>query len=102
MTTMEKRVNLAFMTIKIPTSICLEKAALMVQRKVSRILSVNFRIPCNAMLLFIVLLTLEVEQTMRSEILMAAYILLTTAVSKIGSIGKSISKVLSNLIGLSL
>ena len=40
--------NLAFITIKIPTSICLEKSALMVQSKVSRILSVSFRIICNA------------------------------------------------------
>lgn len=35
-------------TIKIPTSICLKKAALMMQSKVSRILTVRFRIIYNA------------------------------------------------------
>ena len=93
--------NLAFITIKTPTSSCLEKAALMVQSKVSRILSVSFGIICNAF----VHSTSYLERTTDNALRNTNGSLCSVnhcCVKEIGSTGKSISKVLSNLIGLSL
>lgn len=85
MITKGKKMNLAFITIKTPTSISLERATLMVQSKL-KMLSTNFEITFNAFVHSASysgwVSTLEVELTMCSELQMAAYVLLTNAVSK--------------------